>query len=270
MLAIFVMLVAMTDSIAQQDQDYANRRQAAEAILASGTTDTRQLMASLTQFYIGTPEHVAADAWQYLEHENTTVRALAYQLQINAGKAERVRDKLRQQVDELEYAEGGERQMVYALAAIEKPDLFAARMESNRLVSSTVRNATVFNRFVWADDATKETMLKDMLTHGSSENEAAAIFYLLENNRTDALRKYGIAYPYVSPLERYDKYITGFSRMTREQQLQFLSPAELDPLIEASKNPGTPKVSGIARNILNQTGYRIEQDGDRLIVVAPE
>ena len=54
-LAIFVMLVAMTDSIAQQDPDYANRRQAAEEILASGTTDTRQLMAALTQFYIGTP-----------------------------------------------------------------------------------------------------------------------------------------------------------------------------------------------------------------------
>ena len=210
---------------------------AAAIVIAAPESRGMQLVAAMARYWLQTPADMAGDVEQHLDTDIPIARAMAFQLAVNAGLGQVVHDRLVAEVASLEYANDGNRQMLIALARTEEPRVFLPRMDALRLKPSVVRAATTFSRFTWADIPQRETMLPDMLGTSDPELQAAAIQFMLENDRGDLLQQYGLVYPQRNPHAMLLKMMPGFAAMTREQKLQYMTPEELEDYEKYSSEP---------------------------------
>ncbi|MGB5623536.1 MAG: hypothetical protein WBN65_13670 [Gammaproteobacteria bacterium] len=237
---------------------------AAQIIADPGSHGT-QLMAAMMHFYWYTPEAVADSAAQHLDDDLAINRAMAYQLVINAGGGDQVRARLIDEVMSLEYAQGENKQMLLALAAIEPPETFLPRLEQMRLRPSVKNVAMLSSRFLWSNDSIRLAMLPDMLGTDDGELDLLAIGYLLRNGRVDLLREYRLIWVEKGPLAMHAEIVPGFDTMSREQRLQYLQPDELDRIERAEAMPrGVKAVVPVER-----FGYRLEQRDGQIVIIPP-
>jgi len=255
----------MLDNLGVQDE--ADR--IAARIIADPQSDGMKLFAAMARYYRRTPDEVADSAAQHFDSGLSINRAMAYQLVINAGRAEEVRARLVEEVGKLKYANTGNRAMLLALAVIEEPKAFLPRLESVRLAPHVVRVATLVSRFTWSSNKERETMLPDMLNTDHSELDLYAIEFMLENDRTDLLEQYRLAWPGMRQFEYYELLIPGFAKMSRERLLKHLSAAEVDVIEWQKTSPIKPMTTPIMRRALQRSGYTLEKRAGVVVIIPP-
>lgn len=251
--SIYAALDAMGDA-ARADQ---------HALDVIGNPDSRsiELATALARFWLGTPPEAGEKLAQHFDADSSQVRALAYNLAVNLDRDSEVRPYLLREIAGMQYARPGNKQILMALAETEQTAQFVARLDALRLRPTVRKAVQTYSEFLAADASTRETMLGTMLHSSDSELWAQAVQHMLEAGRLDLLARHQLLYIPGDPFRAYDQYVPGFSRMTRDQRLTYLSAAELDR-IEASAADTPPIIFGAGmERVLRRLGYSATRRG---------
>jgi hypothetical protein len=243
----------------------------AAAQIANPKSRDMQLLAAMTRFWLQTPSSVAESVTPHFDAALTIERAMAYKLAVNGGRGEEVRERLIAEVATLNYAESGNKQMLFALAAVEKPDVFLPRMEPLRLRRHVKSAATKYSRFIWSDVSEQELLLKDLLGTEHETLTAEAMRFMLEHNRGDLMTKYSLAWPEQDPFVKFSAYLPGIDlvNMSRQQRLEYFDEEWLTALEREQASPRGVIMNKTIKLIVDRLGYKLIPDGQKIVVTRP-
>ena len=230
-----------------------------------------QLLTAMSRFWLRTPPGVAESVTPHFDAALTIERAMAYKLAVNGGRGDEVKERLIAEVAKLNYADSGNKQMLLALAAVERPDAFLPRMESLRLHPYVRSAATKYNRFFWSDVSEQELLLPDLLGTEHEELTAEALRFMLEHNRGDLITKYSLAWPEQDPFVQYSAYLPGIDlvTMSREQRLEYFDEEWLTALERKQASPRGVIMNETTKLVVDRLGYKLIPDGQEIVVTRP-
>lgn len=255
----------MLDALGAQERADA----IAAEIVENPGSDSMKLIAAMVRYYFRTPAAVADSAELHFDNKMPMIRAMAYQMLINAGRGDEIQARLVDEVSRLEYSGGGNKAMLQALAVMEPPETFLPRIEGLRLAPHVKKAATIISRFAWSGDDEREAMISGMLGTNDRELDLHAIQYMLENDRVDLLEQYRLVSPAMRQIEYYRLLVPGFDEMSRERLLQHMSAEEVDQVERQKSSALIPVTSPTMRLALQRLGYALEKRGGAVVIVPP-